>query len=207
MTTATRLRNGVARLSFGAMTGVGLLALPITGSQPAMAQSHGPAALTGTVSSTEEGDMEGVVVSAKRPGSTIMVSVGTNAQGQYSFPQDRLEPGAYDITIRAIGYALQPTKATIQSGGPTQLDIELAKAAPDSSCPANVEQRVDAKRAGHAAAENRNAANASIAMACSVRSIPKTMRRTWRSRCSACGRIPPMPLPIFLSSFRTRPRS
>ncbi len=47
--------------------------------------------------------MEGVVVSAKRPGSTIMVSVSTNAQGQYSFPKDRLAPGDYDITMRAVG--------------------------------------------------------------------------------------------------------
>src|ERR1700722_9536043 len=131
MTTATRLGNFLARLSFGAMTSMGLLGLPLVGSHPAMAQSHGPAALTGTVSSTEEGKMEGVVVSAKQPGSTIMVSVSTDAQGQYSFPQDRLAPGAYDITIRAIGYKLKPTAATIQSGSPTQLDIALAKAAPN----------------------------------------------------------------------------
>jgi len=108
-----------------------LLALPIAGSHPAIAQSHGPAALTGIVSSPEEGKMEGVVVSAKRPGSTIMVSVSTNAQGQYSFPQDRLAPGAYDITIRAVGYTLEQTAATVQSGGSTQLDLRLAKAAPD----------------------------------------------------------------------------
>jgi len=131
MTTATRLGNVLTRLSFGAIASMGLLALPIVGSHPATAQNHGPAALTGTVSSPEEGKMEGVVVSAKRPGSTIMVSVSTNAQGQYSFPQDRLAPGAYDITMRAIGYALKPTVATIQSGGSTQLDLTLAKAAPD----------------------------------------------------------------------------
>jgi virginiamycin B lyase len=96
-----------------------------------MAQNHGPGALSGTVSSLEEGKMEGVMVSAKRPGSTIMVSVSTNAQGQYSFPQDRLAPGAYDITIRAVGYTLKPTAATIESGGPARLDLSLAKAAPD----------------------------------------------------------------------------
>jgi virginiamycin B lyase len=131
MTTATRLGNVLTRLSFGAIASMALLALPIVGSHPAMAQNHGPAALAGTVSSPEEGKMEGVVVSAKRPGSTIMVSVSTDAQGQYSFPQDRLAPGAYDITMRAIGYTLEPTTATIQSGGSTQLDLELAKAAPD----------------------------------------------------------------------------
>src|SRR5262249_16894077 len=102
MTTATRLGHVLTRESFGAITSVGLLAYPIAGSHRAIAQSHGPGSLTGIVSSPEEGKMEGVVVSAKRPGSTIMVSVSTNAQGQYSFPQDRLAPGAYDITIRAV---------------------------------------------------------------------------------------------------------
>src|SRR6202521_3015125 len=119
MTTAMRLGNGLTRLSFGAIASMGLLALPVAGSHPAMAQNHGPAALTGTVSSPQEGKMEGVVVSAKRPGSTIMVSVSTNAQGMYSFPQDRLAPGAYDITIRPAGYALKPTTAAIQSGSST----------------------------------------------------------------------------------------
>src|SRR5215469_11920719 len=131
MMTATRLGNVLTRLSFGAIASMGLTALPIPGGHPAMAQNHGPAALTGTVSSSEEEKMEGVVVSAKRPGSTIMVSVSTNAQGQYSFPQDRLAPGEYDITIRAVGYTLAPTVATIQSGGAAQLDLTLAKAAPD----------------------------------------------------------------------------
>src|SRR5438067_9760653 len=127
MTTATVLSG----LSFGAIAGVALLALP-AGSDPAMAQNRAPAALTGTVSSPQEGKMEGVVVSAKRPGSTIMISVSTNAQGQYSFPQDRLTPGAYDITMRAAGYTLQPTVATIQSGRSTQLDLKPAKATPDA---------------------------------------------------------------------------
>lgn len=131
MTTAMRLGKVLARLSFGAIASLGLLPLPVLASHPAMAQSHGPAALTGTVSSREEGKMEGVVVSAKRPGSTIMVSVSTNAQGQYSFPRDRLAPGAYDITMRAVGYTLKPTVATIQSGDSTQLNLTLAKAAPD----------------------------------------------------------------------------
>src|SRR5271168_4789864 len=131
MTTATRLGNVLTRLSFGAMTSMGLLALPIAGSHSSTAQNRGPAALAGTVSSPQEGKMEGVVVSAKQPGSTITVSVSANAQGQYSFPQDRLAPGAYDITIRAIGYALKPTTAAIKSGNPTQVDLALAKAAPD----------------------------------------------------------------------------
>ena len=131
MTTATRIGKVLGRLSFGAIASTALLALPAVGSQPAFAQSHGAAALTGTVSSRDEGKMEGVVVSAKRPGSTIMVSVSTNAQGEFRFPRDRLTPGAYDITMRAIGFTLPSTKATIKADGSTQLDLKLAKAAPD----------------------------------------------------------------------------
>ena len=115
MTTTTRLESVFARSSSSVMTSVGLLALLVGGSHPALAQNHGPSALAGTVSSSEEGKMEGVVVSAKRPASTMMVSVSTNQQGQYSFPQDRLAPGAYDITIRAIGYTLKPTTARNRS--------------------------------------------------------------------------------------------
>src|SRR5438067_9466374 len=127
MTTATVLSG----LSFGAIAGVALLALP-AGSDPAMAQNRAPAALTGTVSSPQEGKMEGVVVSAKRPGSTIMVSVSTNAKGEYSFPEGRLAPGDYDITMRAVGYTLPSTKATIQAGEATHLDLKLAKASYDT---------------------------------------------------------------------------
>ena len=131
MTTATRLGNSLTRLSFGAMASVSVVALAMAGSPPAMAQSRGPAALTGTVSSAEEGKMEGVVVSAKRPGSTMMVSVSTNAKGEYSFPQDRLAPGTYDITMRAVGYTLKPTTATIQASAAAKLDLKLGKAAHD----------------------------------------------------------------------------
>jgi virginiamycin B lyase len=123
MTTTTRLANSLMKLSFGAMAGISLLVLP--------AMAHAKSALTGTVSSAEEGKMEGVVVSAKRPGSTIMVSVSTNAAGEYRFPEDRLLPGEYDITMRAAGYTLPPTKAKIHEEGEAKLDLKLAKAAPN----------------------------------------------------------------------------
>src|SRR5580693_8824711 len=63
-------------------------------------------ALTGQVSSAEEGAMEGVLVSAQKDGSTIRTTVVTDAQGRYAFPAARLEPGAYRISIRAVGYEL-----------------------------------------------------------------------------------------------------
>ena len=67
-----------------------------------MKASSEPYALTGTVSSSEEGLMEGVVVSAKRNGSTITVSVVSDLDGRYRFPEDRLEPGIYNISIQSI---------------------------------------------------------------------------------------------------------
>jgi streptogramin lyase len=72
----------------------------------AHAQSSAAAALTGRVTSPEEGVMEGVVVSAKKNGSTITVSVVSDKQGVYSFPANRLEPGHYSLKIRAVGYDL-----------------------------------------------------------------------------------------------------
>src|SRR5205823_780523 len=62
------------------------------------------AALTGTVSSQADGPMEGVLVGAKKTGSTISTWVVSNAQGQFSFPRDRMEPGKYAVSIRAVGY-------------------------------------------------------------------------------------------------------
>src|SRR5262245_22290030 len=81
---------------------------------PVAAQTQPAAALAGKVTSQDEGAMEGVLVSAKRAGSTMTVTVVSNAQGQYSFPRDRLEPGKYAVTIRAIGYELS---------APAQVDV------------------------------------------------------------------------------------
>src|SRR5258707_700836 len=63
-------------------------------------------ALSGHVSSQEEGAMEGVLVTAKRDGSHVAVTVVSDAQGQYSFPRARLEAGHYALKIRAVGYEL-----------------------------------------------------------------------------------------------------
>src|SRR5580698_8467806 len=86
-------------------------------------------ALSGQVSSAEEGTMEGVLVSAKKEGSTITTTVVSNDKGQFSFPADRLEPGHYNITIRAAGYDLAgPTSVDIGAGAAATTDIKLQKA-------------------------------------------------------------------------------
>src|SRR6266705_4874140 len=68
------------------------------------AQAQAAVALTGQVGSAEEGAMEGVVVSARKDGSTISISVVTDAQGRFAFPAARLEPGHYALKARAAGY-------------------------------------------------------------------------------------------------------
>src|SRR5215510_9848913 len=71
---------------------------------PYKAAAEAPAALSGQVSSAKEGAMEGVVVSAKKASSTITISVVTDEKGRYSFPAERLEPGLYTLSARAVGY-------------------------------------------------------------------------------------------------------
>jgi streptogramin lyase len=110
----------------GSLTAAAAVMLLSSTSHLAFAQ--GEPALTGVVSSAQEGPMEGVVVSAKKPGSTVKVSVATDAQGRYRFPENRLEPGEYDITIRAVGYDIgAPTKAKVAGEKTTTVDIKLDK--------------------------------------------------------------------------------
>ena len=85
-------------------------------------------ALAGQVTSAEEGPMEGVVVSAKKQGSTITISVITDEQGRYSFPANRLEPGEYALSIRAVGFDLDgPRKTEIAGGQATTADLKLRR--------------------------------------------------------------------------------
>jgi virginiamycin B lyase len=87
-------------------------------------------ALAGQVSSAEEGAMEGVLVSAQKDGSTIRITVVSDAQGHYSFPADRLEPGHYKISIRAAGYDLDGAgSATVEANHTANADLKLKKTA------------------------------------------------------------------------------
>jgi streptogramin lyase len=96
--------------------------------QPAAAQNKAAAALAGQVTSEAEGAMEGVVVSAKKDGSTVTVSVITDAQGRYSFPADRLSAGHYGLKIRAAGYDLAgPATADLTGNLSTTVDLKLLK--------------------------------------------------------------------------------
>src|SRR6202035_1810571 len=103
-----------AKLLSGILAATAILGLTLVGL--VMAETASPSAhsaLTGKVTSQAEGAMEGVIVGVKKAGSTITTWVVSNAQGQYSFPRDRLEPGKYTIKIRAVGYELPNTSADV----------------------------------------------------------------------------------------------
>ena len=80
------------------------------------AHAQNQEAIAGQVSSAAEGAMEGVVVTARKDGSIVSVSVATDAKGHYAFPESRLEPGHYTLAIRAVGYDLAaPAAANVAS--------------------------------------------------------------------------------------------
>src|SRR5262249_12312412 len=107
----------------------GVLLVGIAGlSHPVSTQSPDAVSLTGTVTSQPEGTLEGVLVIAKRDGSTISTSVVTDAQGRYAFPRNRLVAGKYAITIRASGYSLAgPVTAEVADKASVQMNLTLTK--------------------------------------------------------------------------------
>jgi streptogramin lyase len=85
--------------------------------------------LTGKVSSAQEPVMEGVLVNVKKEGTTVTTTVVTNDKGEYSFPNGRIEPGKYTITIRAAGYVLDgPKSVEIPASGSAKADLKLNRA-------------------------------------------------------------------------------
>src|ERR1700704_899359 len=89
-------------------------------------QAQGSAALTGVVTSQEEGKMEGVVVTARRDGAKFDVSVVSDGQGKYGFPRSHIEPGTYSLKIRAAGYDLaSPGSVEVTPGKTATLNLSL----------------------------------------------------------------------------------
>ena len=86
-------------------------------------------ALSGQVSSEKEGAMEGVVVGAKKEGSTITIDVVTDRDGRYSFPSSKLGPGQYSLKIRAAGYEMDGARNVgVAAGATATADIKLRPA-------------------------------------------------------------------------------
>src|SRR6266581_1452593 len=106
----------------------GAVALVLQAAPGSLRAQTEPPALSGRVSSAEEGAMEGVLVSAKKAGSTITITVVSDAQGRYRFPTGKLEPGSYALRIRAVGYDLDgPGAADVAANKTATLDLKLKK--------------------------------------------------------------------------------
>ena len=135
------------KLLAGILLGTALLGTSV-GLVMAEAPSHS-AALTGKVSSQAEGPMEGVLVGAKKVGSTITTWVVSDAQGRYSFPSDRMDEGKYAISIRAVGYELPRTSVDVTEQ-PAQLDLQLNKVTTEQARHAAHQRRVAHQRPGNA---------------------------------------------------------
>src|SRR5215469_12774187 len=88
-------------------TAIGLAGFIQTEVRSLQAGTEPSVALTGQVTSAAEGSMEGVLVSAKKVGSTITITVVTDDQGRYRFPSAKLQAGEYSLRIRAVGYDLE----------------------------------------------------------------------------------------------------
>jgi streptogramin lyase len=104
-----------------------ILALAAVGGSGGLLSAQRPAsALTGRVTSEKEGPMEGVLVTARKDGSSISVTIATDASGTYSFLPSRLEPGRYTLRIRAVGYDLgSPGAVTVAANSTAHLDLNL----------------------------------------------------------------------------------
>jgi len=68
--------------------------------------------------------MEGVLVSAKRVGGTIALTVVSDHEGRYHFTSAMLKPGTYDLKIRAVGYEMPAKKVVVGASGATA-DLKL----------------------------------------------------------------------------------
>src|SRR5229473_6263531 len=92
-----------------------------------LAAQTGSPALTGKVTAGPDA-LEGVLVSAKKSGSTVTVTVVSDKDGRYSFPAARLEPGQYSLRIRAVGYGLDNSSpVSVAADKTATADLALRK--------------------------------------------------------------------------------
>ena len=104
------------------------LAFLLAGAAIVPSNAQTPTALSGQVTSGEEGAMEGVLVNAKRADAPVTVTVVSDAQGNFSFPAAKLAAGRYSISIRAVGYDLdgKPT-VDVAADRTAHIDLKLRK--------------------------------------------------------------------------------
>lgn len=116
------------RVKTGVLAAVAVVLVTMFAMAPARLGAQSGAALSGVVSSEKEGKMEGVVVSARREGSNMTVSVITGPGGKYTFPSSHVGPGKYAVTMRATGYELpEPGAVEIAMGKAAKLDLKVVE--------------------------------------------------------------------------------
>jgi len=116
----------MSRLSVVASLSCAVVAVLLAASGQLAAEAV--SALAGKVTAAQE-PLEGVLVSAKKSGSTITVTVVSGKDGSYSFPAARLEPGRYSLRIRAVGYDLDsPDQVTVAADKTAIADLALRRA-------------------------------------------------------------------------------
>ena len=112
----TRLRCVVAAIA--------LLVVASIQAAPSLAQT-----LTGTVSSAAEGAMEGVLVSAQEAGSPITVTVVSDAQGRFRFPDGDCRPGTIRCAFAPPATISTARKPSNSAPAPADVAIKLRKTA------------------------------------------------------------------------------
>jgi virginiamycin B lyase len=106
-------------------------ALVLASAAPSALRAQAPApALTGQVTGSESGAMEGVLVSAQMSGSPITITVVSDQNGRFSFPAAKLGPGHYALRIRATGFELDGTPtADVAPSKTATVDLKLRQTA------------------------------------------------------------------------------
>jgi virginiamycin B lyase len=128
------------KIRLGLLAAIACFALPLVHPPSLLAERDNAVALTGQVTSAGEGPMEGVLVSARRAGSTVTTTVVSDQQGRYQFPRTRLEPGEYALRIRAIGYELErAVTVPVRGKQASTADLKLRKASDVASQLTNAE--------------------------------------------------------------------
>src|SRR6185369_16439570 len=115
------LRGAMLGKNFGIALAALILAAAGAGAQT------GADALSGTVTAAGA-PMEGVVVTVRQPGSTVAISVVSDARGRYRFPRSRLTAGDYAVSIKAAGFDLEkPAPISIAASQSKIADLQLVK--------------------------------------------------------------------------------
>ena len=123
-----RAMRGSHKKSFYCRAACLILAVALGNCVAVIAEGADLIGLTGIVSSDQEGPMEGVLVSAKMEKSTVTVTVVSDRQGRYGFPANKLPPGTYHLTVRAVGYDAPNLKPVIVGKEKVDLNLKLIKA-------------------------------------------------------------------------------